>query len=151
MENRLSDYHCELELLTDEQKGQPAIAFCTQLEQRLMVGAYDEVMAAAANPPVGLFSFFLSGLLETVRVNIAECAETSYNTISLKGAKEILMFSTEHEAKQFITKNYGGWVLNGDTYVLKTGGDKVLGSSDVSSHALISQTLAYATELDRIV
>ena len=52
VENRLSDFHCELELLSEQQQAHPAIAFCTKLDRHLMVGSYDQVMAAAANPPL---------------------------------------------------------------------------------------------------
>ncbi len=43
VENRLADFHCELELLPESLRKLPVIAFCTQLEQHLVVGAYDMV------------------------------------------------------------------------------------------------------------
>jgi len=43
VENRLADFHCEIELLPKEIQELSAILFCTQLEQRLVVGAYDMV------------------------------------------------------------------------------------------------------------
>lgn len=45
VENRLADFHCELELLPESLRQLPAVAFCTQLEQHLVVGAYDLVSA----------------------------------------------------------------------------------------------------------
>ena len=95
VENRLSDFHCELELLTTEQQQHPAIIFCTQLDKHLMVGSYDQVMSAAANPPVEYYSFFLKSLLETVRVNIGDCVAASYGSLNLAAATKILMFSSE--------------------------------------------------------
>ena len=73
VENRLADFHAELELMTEEEQQQPAISFCTQLDRHLMVGSYKEVMVEAASPPFNHYTFFLRSLLETVRVNIIEC------------------------------------------------------------------------------
>lgn len=151
VENRLADYHSELELLTEEQKGHSAVKFCTQLEQKLMVGAYDEVMSAAKHPPVELFTFFLGSLLTTVRANIAECAETAYTSLTVASAKEVLLCTTEAEAQAFIAANCDNWVLQGNTYTLKPTTQKIFSAEDISSQSLISQSLDYATELDRIV
>ena len=151
VENRLSEYHCELELLTDEQKSLAGIKFCTELERRLMVGAYDEVMNAASNPPVDLYAFFLSSLLETVRINIADCAEISYNTLNPSALKEILMFSTEQEALEFVKEHYSHWESNGTLFKLKPDATTLSSAEDIPSQKLISQTLTYAAEMDRIV
>jgi CSN8/PSMD8/EIF3K family len=52
-------------------------------------------MAAAALPPVEHYTFFLKSLLETVRVNIGECAAASYSVLTIEAATEILMFNDE--------------------------------------------------------
>ena len=49
VENRLADFHAELELMTEEEQQQPAISFCTQLDRHLMVGSYKEVMSYGLN------------------------------------------------------------------------------------------------------
>ena len=116
-----------------------------------MVGAYDQVMTAAAQPPFESYGFFLSSLLETVRVNIADCAEVSYNTITPSALKEILMFSSEKEALQFIGEHYPNWDQEGNVFKLKPEVQKLSSASDISSQKLITQTLTYASELDRIV
>ena len=110
-------------------------------------------MSAASKPPVEIYSFFLLSLLDTVRVNIAECAEISYNHLKLSSAKEVLMFRSDAETQAFITAKFENWIPDADNngYTLKPNTTKVLTAADVSSHALIEQTLAYATELDRIV
>jgi len=149
VENRLADFHCEIELLSKEVQELPAITFCTQLEQRVVVGAYDMVLAAAANPPVPQFSFFLNSLLETVRLNIGECVAASYTSMKISSATKILMFSNDGDTKQFIQDNYADWKIEGETIVL--GGNKVVKSEEIQSMKLIAQTLSYATELERIV
>jgi hypothetical protein len=52
------------------------------------------VLAAAAQPPVTYYSFFVKSLLETVRINIADCAASAYSHLSLNAATKILMFNT---------------------------------------------------------
>ena len=164
VENRLSDFHSEviwtrilrfllifnqLELYADTVMHHPYIAFCTQLEQHLMVGSYDQVMEAAKHPPVECYSFFLNSLLETVRVNIADCAVASYRTLTMQAAKKILMFSTLDEARDFMEDKYPELLVVNDVIDLRS--QKTCKSEEIPSMKLISQTLAYAAELERIV
>lgn len=54
-----------------------------------------QVMAAAALPPVEYYTFFLKSLLETVRINIGECAAASYSILTTEAATKVLMFTNE--------------------------------------------------------
>lgn len=94
VENRLADFHCELELLSEAQQTHPYVTFCTQLDQHLVVGSYDQVLTSAASPPVAYYSFFLTSLLETVRLNIGECVSAAYDSLTVQAATQILMFTT---------------------------------------------------------
>jgi len=149
VENRLSDFHSELELMSEEQQAHPAITFCTKLDRHLVMGSYDQVMAAAAQPPVEHYSFFLTSLLKTVRVNIGECAAASYNTLSLEAATKILMFSSGQETINFVQENYPDWTCTNNVFSLKAAAAHR--SDEIPSLKLISQNLTYATELERIV
>lgn len=149
VENRLADFHCELELLSETQHAHPAVTFCTQLDQHLVVGSYDQVLVAAASPPISYYSFFLKSLLETVRENIGECVSTAYQTLTVKQATNMLMFSNKEETMDFITEHYPSWTVRGDTVNLIRGQqDK---SDEIPSLKIISQNIGYATELERIV
>lgn len=53
-----------------------------------------QVMMAAANPPTPYFNFFLTSLLETVRINIGECAAAAYTDLSIAAATQLLMFES---------------------------------------------------------
>mmetsp|Transcript_3270 Transcript_3270/g.4931 ORF Transcript_3270/g.4931 Transcript_3270/m.4931 type:complete len:258 (-) Transcript_3270:101-874(-) len=150
VENRLADFHCELELLSEPQRQHPAITFCTQLDKHLVVGAYDEVLAAAAHPPVAIFSFFLTSLLETVRINIGECIAAAYSQLSVTAAREMLMFSSDEEVLSFIGEQYPTWtVMNNHTINLL--GVRPTKAEEIAAMRLITQNLSYATELERIV
>ena len=149
VENKLAEFHCELELLTISEMEKKEIAFCTQLDQHLMVGSYDHVLSAAENPPVSYYGFFLKSLLETVRMNIGDCAAASYPTLTVTAATKILMFSSEKETLQFISICYPDWSVQGGSINLRA--TKSLKSEEIPSLKVISQSLIYATELERIV
>jgi hypothetical protein len=50
------------------------------------------VLASAAHPPTKYYNFFLTSLLETVRINIGECAAAAYTQLSIAAATQLLMF-----------------------------------------------------------
>lgn len=149
VENKPEDFHSELELLTDEQQAHPAIAFCTRLDRHLVVGSYDQVLISASNPPVPLYSFFLNSLLDSVRLNIGECITASYSNLTIEAATKILMFHSTEETIDFVTVNYPDWVITGHEIRLQASSTSK--SEEIPALKLISQTLAYATELERIV
>lgn len=149
VENKLAEFHCELELLSTNEMDKKEIAFCTQLDQHLMVGSYDHVLAAAENPPVSYYVFFLKSLLETVRMNIGDCAAASYSTLTTIAATKILMFASEKETLQFISQYYPDWSVHSGLINLRA--TKSLKSEEIPSLKVISQSLTYATELERIV
>ena len=60
-----------------------------------MVGAYDQVLEAAAQPPVPLFAFFLASLQHAVRLNIGMGVVAAYTKLSVAAATKILMFQSE--------------------------------------------------------
>lgn len=155
VENQLADFHSELELLSEQQRLDPAISFCTQLDRHLMIGSYDQVMQAAAAPPVELYSFFLTSLLETVRLNICECALAAYSSLTPEAAMKILMFNTLEETTQFFNDHYPELDVTPTSEMIdfRAQSDSQAGhkSEDIPSLKLINQTLAYAAELERIV
>lgn len=128
-----------------------------QLEKHLVVGAYDRVLEAAAHPPVKEFQFFLTSLKETVRMNISDCLSAAYDSVELKDATVMLMFTDPRETLEFISIMYPDWTVNGSTITfapvaMDIGGVKITHRFDESiANRLISQTLSYATELERIV
>ena len=126
-------------------------------------------MDAAAHPPCKSFSVFLAKLLRTVRINIGECAAASYRTLTIAAASDILMFNSEQvyikmlycardvthfcfcvqETLAFIEENYPHWEINNN--IISLCSVKVNKSEEIPAMKLISQTLSYASELERIV
>ncbi|RLN87466.1 hypothetical protein BBJ28_00023036 [Nothophytophthora sp. Chile5] len=163
VENRMAEFHNEvsayllpfcvgiqLELLPEQSRADPNIAFAIKLEQYLMEGTYNKVLEARANVPNPFFRFFLSQLLQTVRENIADCAEVAYPCLTLADAQQMLIFDSAAELGVYIQENKPEWSVR-DGRVWFKAPEKSLGASDIPSLRLVGETLAYATELDRIV
>ncbi|KAJ1447461.1 SAC3/GANP/Nin1/mts3/eIF-3 p25 family-domain-containing protein [Pelagophyceae sp. CCMP2097] len=149
VEARLAEFHSELELMTPVDRGCAEIAFAVKLEQDLMVGTYNQVLGAKKNMPSQLFEFFMARLLDTVRGTIADCAEVSYESISLEAARDLMMFDDAAALADFVKRDHSSWQVVGGRIHFNLAKQKK--SSGIPSLRLITENLAYATELERIV
>nr|CCA14333.1 26S proteasome nonATPase regulatory subunit putative [Albugo laibachii Nc14] len=150
VENRMADFHNELELLDESDRNDANIAFGIKIEQYLMEGSYNKVLDARNHVPNQLFSFFLSQLLQTVRENIADCSQMAYQCLGIADAQKMLMFNSTTELSVYVREQRPEWTVKGSMIWFKAPGKK-LGGSDIPSLKLVGEMLAYATELDRIV
>ena len=155
VENKLSEFHSELEFIAHDttQSSSKYITFPINIERQLMVGAYDEVLQAfKSNIPDPSYQFFIDNLLQTVRDSIADCVEVSYKSLKLADAVEIMKFDTGDELMEYVQECRDDWIVDDVKaelcFQLADTGSK---ASDIPSNKLIAQTLSYATELERIV
>jgi len=150
VENNLSEFHAELELLDSEEACTRYVSFPINLERQLTVGSYDEVLKAGAHVPDPSYSFFMENLLQTVRDSIADCLEVSYKTMTMMDAVGIMKFDSREELVGYMAEYRDDWIVEGDGLCFQPpeGGSK---ASDIPSMKLIAQSLGYATELERIV
>lgn len=150
VDNRLSEFHAELELLSEEEARTPYVSFPITLERQLMVGSYDEVLNAKANVPDPSYDFFMENLLETVRDSIADCVEVSYKSLQLADAVTMMKFDSTAELLEYVQEKREDWIVEEGmlTFQPPPMGSKAV---DIPSMNLISQSLSYATELERIV
>ena len=150
VENRLSEFHAELELLSEDEAGTPYVSFPITLERQLMVGSYDEVLDAGSNVPDPSYSFFMENLLETVRDSIADCIEVSYKSMKLVDAVTMMKFESTEELQEYLQEKREDWIVEGDKLMFQppSMGSKAV---DIPSMKLMAQSLSYATELERIV
>jgi 26S proteasome regulatory subunit N12 len=148
VENRLSEFHAELELLTEEEAGNAFVSFPINLERQLMVGIYDEILNVTV--PDEYFQVFVDNLLQTVRDSIADCVEVSYKTMKLADAMVMMKFDSQPTLLEYVDNFRDDWIVQGDTLCFQPppSGSK---ASDIPSMKLISQSLSYATEMERIV
>jgi 26S proteasome regulatory subunit N12 len=148
VENRLSEFHAELELLLEEEAGNAFVSFPINLERQLMVGIYDEILNITV--PDESFQFFVDNLLQTVRDSIADCVEVSYKTMKLTDAMTMMKFDSQSMLLEYADNFRDDWIVQGDILCFQPppSGSK---ASDIPSVKLISQNLSYATEMERIV
>ncbi|XP_022196969.1 26S proteasome non-ATPase regulatory subunit 8 isoform X1 [Nilaparvata lugens] len=149
-QNRVAEFHTELELLPSDQiQTNPYIRHPLSLEQYLMEGSYNKIFLAKDNIPAANFNFFIDILLDTIRNEIAGCLEKAYRKISIKEASRMLNLP----GGQAAIKKYGSeknWKLGQDNYYQFSVEEKK-GEETLPSVELAEQVIEYARELEMIV
>jgi len=144
-QNRIAEFHTELELIPPEVASSVYVRHPVMLEQYLMEGSYNKVLAARNHVPHDSYPYFIDILLNTVRDEIADCSERAYDALPLSHAKAILMFDTDAALVEYA--NAHNWTIEGAH--IRFAKEKE--TTQVPSMKLVTQTLAYAKELERIV
>ena len=67
VQNRIAEFHTELELLSSAALENPCIKHAVELEQSFMEGAYKRVLSARQTVPHDTYVYFMDLLAETVR------------------------------------------------------------------------------------
>ena len=76
VDNRLADFHAELELLPQEAASSPFVRFPVELERSLMEGMYQQVLHARQKFPDPLFAECVVFVRVCVRACVRACAES---------------------------------------------------------------------------
>ncbi|XP_067929151.1 26S proteasome non-ATPase regulatory subunit 8-like [Watersipora subatra] len=148
-QNKLAEFHTELELLDAKDiHSNIYIKHPVSLEQHLMEGSYHKVFVARENVPARSYTFFMNILLDTIRDEIASCAEKAYERIAFNEAARILFFDSNKPMKIFAAQK--GWVVTSDNhFVFKQKDHKVL--EPINSLDLAQRAIDYARELEMII
>lgn len=83
-QNRLAEFHTEMELLSVEEQHNIYIKHPIILEQFLMEGSFHRVFLSKGNVPAQNYTFFINMLIDTIRSEIASCVEKAYAQVSSK-------------------------------------------------------------------
>jgi len=150
VQNRIAEFHTELELLPPEAHENPCIKHAVELEQSFMEGAYNRVLSARQAVPHETYVYFMDLLAKTVRDEIAGCSEKAYDSLSVADAKKILMFSSDRELQGYVIEDHPNWEIRGSSVYFQKVKD-LAPCKEIPSLQLINQTLGYARELERIV
>lgn len=67
VQNRIAEFHTELELLSPSALDNPCIQHAVELEQSFMEGAYHRVLSARQSVPDATYVYFMDLLAKTVR------------------------------------------------------------------------------------
>ncbi|GFZ16385.1 regulatory particle non-ATPase 12A [Actinidia rufa] len=150
VQNRIAEFHTELELLSAPALENPCIKHAVELEQSFMEGAYNRVLSARQTVPHETYVYFMDLLAKTVRDEIAGCSEKAYDSLSINDARRMLLYSSDQELFEYIKEEHSEWeIKNG--YVIFQRAKESAPCKEIPSLQLINQTLSYARELERIV
>ncbi|XP_066601192.1 26S proteasome non-ATPase regulatory subunit 8 [Prorops nasuta] len=149
-QNRVAEFHTELELLPSDQiQSNVYIRHPLSLEQYLMEGSYNKIFLAKGNVPAASYNFFIDILLNTVRDEIGACMESAYDKISIQDALRMLNLNTEKDMKLFATKK--NWTLAKDGYFYFSTQHEKKSEEPIPSAELARLAIDYARELEMIV
>ncbi|CAH1792035.1 unnamed protein product, partial [Owenia fusiformis] len=148
-QNKLADFHTELELLPSKDLyANVYIKHPVSIEQYLMEGSYNKVFLARGNVPADSYNFFMDILLNTIRDEIAACIEKAYERIAFSEAARMLYFESQKPMRKYAEER--GWMLAKDNFFYyqneENKGDETVPAIDIAK-----QTIEYARELEMIV
>lgn len=147
VQNHIAEFHTELELLPQEAQQGPYVGHVVQLEQWLMEGAYNKVLAARQHLPAPCYAAFMDLLATTVRDEVAGCSEQAYPSITVAHARQLLLFDSDAATLQYTSER--GWELRDGLIYFHPVLEKVV--RDIKSVESIGNSLTYARELERII
>jgi 26S proteasome regulatory subunit N12 len=145
-QHKLAEFHTELELIPVSLHSNMYIKYAIDTDFSLMEGSYHKLRQL--NNPAEEYGIFKEILLETVREDIAECSEKAYHFLKLQDATKILLFQNEQETKNFVEKRK--WNVENGVIIFKQVQKQEL-PFEQTSKQLISKTLGYAKEMERII
>jgi len=150
-QNRLSDFHTELELLPCEiLLENPYIANPVQLEQFIMEGKYNKVIDTRYNVPADSYKFFIDVLLVTIRDEIASCMEKSYEDIDAEECRKMLHLDVG-ELEKYAQEKEWAFEKNGKKISFLPSEKKPSHEMEVPSKELAAMAITYAKEMEKIV
>mmetsp|Transcript_21022 Transcript_21022/g.58416 ORF Transcript_21022/g.58416 Transcript_21022/m.58416 type:complete len:265 (-) Transcript_21022:405-1199(-) len=149
VQNRVAEFHTELELITPETQALPQVAHVLQMERWLMEGAYNKVLTSSqSGMATDLHAQLMSQLATTVRDEIASCCEKAYTQLKLADAQKMMMFDSEKAILAYAAEH--NWQVQGGRILFQVEG-KAGKAEGLPPLALINNALMYAKELERIV
>ncbi|TKW06502.1 hypothetical protein SEVIR_7G244600v4 [Setaria viridis] len=148
-ENRIAEFHTELELLPLEALNHPCIKYATELEQSFMEGAYNRFFNARQAVPHETYVYLMDLLAETVRDEVAECSVDAYDYLPISVAKKMLMFRSDQELLEYISEEQPEWEIKDCSVHFDMAKPK--SHMNLPSFKLFKQALRYARELEHIV
>jgi len=147
-QNRVAEFHTELELLKPDEMHNVYIRHPIQLEQYLMEGSYNKIFLAKDNIPAENYNFFIDILIDTVRTEIAACIQKAYDNLSLAEATRMINLPNQQAMIEY-GKSLGWTLANDKLYYFDKEDSRV--DETVPSQGLSQQVIDYARELEMIV
>jgi len=148
-QNKLAQFHSELEMISiGDLLNNIYIRHPVSIEQYLMEGSYNKIFLSKANLPSERCKFFIEVLSNTIRDEIAECMEKSYQCISLQEAASILFFEDKAQVKQYAQQRQ--WQLEPSSGMVTFRSEEAEKKS-IDSTKMINDFVNYAVQLETII
>ena len=149
-QNRLAEFHTELELFPPDQLRNIYLKKPVSLEQFLMEGNYHKIFLSKEDIPDPYYALFINILIDTIRGEIACCAEKAYTQILIPEAQRLLMIDNIEDLRAFVGRR--GWNLDSTQQYYSFSSEDLKPENEmIKSPTLIAQCLSYARELEKIV
>ena len=152
MQNRIAEFHVELELLPPAAQRDAFIRHPIELEQCLMEGSARKLLGLSARQavPAETYTYFMEQLMRTLHEEVASCAEKAYTALARPAARQVLMLASDAELDALVAAR--GWAVRDGSVVFQARErPEPCAAKDIPSMQVITQTLGYAKELERIV
>merc|ERR1712100_264084 len=145
-QNRIADFHSQLETFSPEALASSPVQFPVKLEQNMMEGSYSKVLEMRSNLPLPSYAVFMDMLKDTLCDEVGSVNEKAYKSLPAAYCMKMLMMTSESELKEYAEDR--GWEMkDGTVFFVKDANDKLA----IPSTETISEMLHYAKELERIV
>ena len=122
-QNKVSDFHVELEAIPTEMHSNVFIVHPIRLELFLMEGSYNKLWAARADVPDESYLFFMDQLMSTLRGEVAECLDAAYEHMPVADAQRMLFMQTPAELEAF-AQDKGWHMKNNEAGVMVSAGER---------------------------
>ncbi|KAI0566722.1 Proteasome component [Gracilaria domingensis] len=148
-QNRIAEFHTELELVPPSARGDKYINYPLRLENYLMEGSYSKIREEKIAAPDASFNLFVDMLMNTVREEIAACCERAYKSLGFESAQKMLSISSEEELMELCAQK--GWNVEGGVISFADQEEVSPAIDQVRSEDFITRSLLYARELEQII
>lgn len=148
-QNRIAEFHTELELIPSSNRSDKYIDYALRLEHYLMEGSYSKIRDEKKASPHPVFAYFIDRLMLTVREEIAACCERAYMQLPVDSAMRMLSLADRDELEVYCELRE--WKLSGSVIRFEKSDKGILKMESVPSGELIKRSLEYAKELEQII
>ncbi|OMH82461.1 26S proteasome non-ATPase regulatory subunit 8 [Zancudomyces culisetae] len=149
-QNRISNFNALLERLDFAViQNNPFISYPIKLEQAIMEGSYRKVWNARNDVPAPEYLFLVDILMNTLKNEVASCANQAYTSLPLEDARSLLFCNSTQEVHELCKKF--DWYLSPKDQKIYFNPDKKEDTEEFNPSLVIEQLLTYAQELERIV
>lgn len=148
-QNRIAEFHTELELIPPTTRSDKYIDYALRLEHYQMEGSYSKLRQEKDAIPHPAFTYFVSKLMDTVREEIAACCERAYRSLPVASVGSMLSLNSRDEIVQFC--DLQDWEVSSDLVLFGQRDDGAVSMENLPSGEMIKRSLEYARELEQII